>query len=82
MYKKHKAQIFLNHKFYKSGYVKLESATTIDNKAHTYKLTFYGSGLVLKEILQEDLLEGLALLNDQFSFDYSSAISFPTYNQV
>ena len=68
-----KAQLFLNHKFYKSGYIKLESASTFDNKAHTYKVTFYGSGLVLKEILQDDLLEGLALLNDQFSFDYSSA---------
>lgn len=68
-----KAKIFLNHEFYKTGYIKLESATTKDNKAHTYKITFFGSGLVLKEILQDDLIEGLGLLNDQFSFDYSSA---------
>ena len=67
------AQIYLNHKFYKSGYIKLEAATLIDNKAHTYKVTFFGSGVVLKDIFTDKKLSSLALLDKEFKFDYSSA---------
>jgi hypothetical protein len=71
--RKHKAKLYLNNQFYKDGYIKLEGATTKDNKASTYKITFYGSGVVLKEILQDDIIGSLGMLNAQFTFDYTSA---------
>ena len=44
----------------------------LDNKAHTYKLTFFGSGVVLKDVLRDDKIGGLALLQEEFEFDYNS----------
>ena len=69
--KRHKAKIYLNYKLYKEGYIKLEGATTKDNKPFTYKLTFFGNGLILKDVLREAKLSSLIYLKS-LDFDYTS----------
>lgn len=72
--KKKEAELYLNYKLFKKGKVKLEGATRRDNKAHTYKLTFFGNGINLKDLLGEDKLDALAMLKDDaFKFTYSDA---------
>tara|TARA_X000000950_G_scaffold20294_1_gene21860 strand:+ start:4899 stop:7553 length:2655 start_codon:yes stop_codon:yes gene_type:complete len=66
------AELYLNYKLFKKGKIKLEGATRKDNKAHTYKLTFFGSTVSLKDFLGEDKLDNLQFLNDYFSFNYNS----------
>tara|TARA_S200002703_G_scaffold25916_1_gene22254 strand:+ start:7141 stop:9978 length:2838 start_codon:yes stop_codon:yes gene_type:complete len=70
--KRHKAKLFLNYKLYKEGYIKLEGATTKDNRPFTYKLTFFGNGLILKDVFREAKLSSLTYLK-AFNFDYTSA---------
>lgn len=69
--KRHKAKIYLNYKLYKEGFVKLEGATTKDNRPFTYKLTFFGNGLILKDVLREAKLSSLGRLS-ALDFDYTS----------
>jgi len=72
--KKKEAELYLNYKLFKKGKVKLEGASRRDNKAHTYKLTFFGNGINLKDLLGEDKLDALAMLKDDaFKFTYSDA---------
>jgi len=69
---KRNAELFLNDELFKKGKIKLEGATTKNNKAHTYKITFFGSTVNLKDILGEDKLDALNFLNN-FTFDYTDA---------
>ena len=72
--KKKEAELYLNYKLFKKGKIKLEGASRRDNKAHTYKLTFFGNGINLKDLLGEDKLDALAMLKDDaFKFTYSDA---------
>ena len=71
--KRHKAKIYLNYELYKEGYIKLEGATTKDNKPFTYRLTFFGSGVILKDVFREKKLSSLSYLINYFKFDYTSA---------
>ena len=72
--KKKEAQLFLNYKLFKKGKIKLDGASRKDNKAHTYKLTFFGNGINLKDLLGEDKLDALSMLKDEaFKFTYSDA---------
>ena len=72
--KKKQAQLYLNNEPFKIGKIKLEGVSKKDNKAHTYKLTFFGNGVNLKDIIGEDKLDALDLLKeDGFSFNYSDA---------
>jgi len=71
--KRHKAKIYLNYKLYKEGYIKLEGSTTKDNKPFTYRLTFFGSGVILKDVFREKKLASLSYLISNFKFDYTSA---------
>ncbi len=70
--RKKDAKLYLNHQLFKDGKIKLEGTTLKNNKAHTYRLTFYGSGVNLKDLLGEDKLDALVALS-QFNFDYTSA---------
>ena len=80
--KKIKAELFLNYKSFKKGKIKLEGVTRRDNKAHTYKLTFFGNGINLKDLLGEDKLDALSMLkDDSFKFTYSDA-NILTYMQT
>ena len=69
--KKKTAQLYLNYELFKEGKVKFEGAARKDNKAHTYKLTFFGNGVNLKDIIGDDKLKSLPLLKDSFNFTYN-----------
>lgn len=79
--KKKEAELHLNYKLFKKGKIKLQGATRKDNKAHTYKITFFGNGINLKDLLGEDKLDALNMLKaDEFKFTYSDA-NIKTYMQ-
>ena len=72
--KKKTAQLYLNYELFKEGKVKFQGATKKDNKAHTYKITFFGNGVNLKDLMGEDKIKSLPLLkNDAFKFTYNDA---------
>ena len=45
------AELLLNYKPFKKGKIKLEGASTKNNKAHTYKVTFFVNTIFLKDLL-------------------------------
>ena len=69
---KHDAVIKLNGVDYKKGKIQFKSVTLKDNKAHAYKVVFFGDAVVLKEIVGDTTLQGLI---------YDNAYNF-TYNQT
>jgi hypothetical protein len=69
---KHDAVIKLNGIDYKKGKIQFKSVTLKDNKAHAYKVVFFGDAVVLKEIIGDTTLQGLK---------YDGAYNF-TYNQT
>ena len=58
------AQIDLNFLPYKKGYIKLEGVSLKNNKPHTYKITFFGNTISLKEKFGEDKLQDLDWLDN------------------
>ena len=68
------ALIKLNGTDYKKGKLRLNSVTMKDNKAHAYKLVFFGETIELKDILGEDDLSRLEFPTS-LNFDY-------TYNNI
>jgi hypothetical protein len=73
------AEIKLNHVSFRKGYIKLEGVDLKDNKAYSYRVTFFGSTVSLKDILGEDKLNALTWLNN-FELTYSGA-NIKTYLQ-
>ncbi len=57
-----KANIELNFLPFKDGYIKLEGVDLKDNKAHTYRITFFGNTVSLKNIIGDDSLTDLGWL--------------------
>ena len=57
-------KIELNYMPFKKGFVKLEGVSLKNNKAHTYKITFFGNTVSLKQKFGDDLLQGLTWLNN------------------
>tara|TARA_R110001599_G_scaffold7619_1_gene36947 strand:- start:5 stop:2155 length:2151 start_codon:yes stop_codon:yes gene_type:complete len=53
------AKIELNSIPYKDGYVKLEGVDLRNNNPHTYRITFFGNTVSLKNLLGDDLLSSL-----------------------
>jgi len=53
------ANIELNTLPFTEGLIKLEGVDLKDNKPHTYKITFFGNTVTLKDILGDDKLSGL-----------------------
>jgi hypothetical protein len=51
--------IELNNTPFTEGLIKLEGVDLKDNKPHTYKITFFGNTVTLKDILGDDKLSGL-----------------------
>jgi hypothetical protein len=68
--KKKEAELLLNHKPFKEGRIKFEGVQLKNNEPHTYKLTFFGNTINLKDILGEDKLSNLAQLS-LFDFEYN-----------
>ena len=69
---KKSAIIELNNLPYKNGYIKLEGVDLKNNIPHTYRITFFGNTVTLKDTLGEDKLGNLGWL-DNFVQPYSSA---------
>lgn len=69
---KKEAELHLNYKLFKKGKIKLEGSTKKDNKADTYKLTFFGNTIALKDLIGEDKLDALSFINRYFSFQYTN----------
>ena len=63
--------IQLNGVDFKKGKIKLEGVDLKDNKPHTYRVTFFGNLVNLKDLIGEDLLSDLSWL-DSFSKEYST----------
>ena len=66
------ATIELNSYPFKEGKIKLEGVTLKDNKPYTYRITFFGNTVNLKDLVGEDKLNQLVSLNT-LSLDYDSA---------
>ena len=75
--KKKEAELQLNYKPFKQGKIKFEGVQLKNNEPHTYKLTFFGNTVNLKDILKEDKLSNLSQLS-LFDFEYNDTniISF------
>jgi len=56
------SKIELNSSSFTDGLIKLEGVDLKDNKPHTYKVTFFGNTVTLKDILGDDKLSGLTSL--------------------
>lgn len=70
--KKIDAELYLNYKLFKKGKIKLEGSSLKFNKAHTYKLTFYGNTINLKDKIGEATLSDLPQLTE-LEFEYTDA---------
>lgn len=68
--RKKRAELHLNYKPFKKGKIKLEGVQLKNNEAHTYKLTFFGNTITLKDLIGEDKLGNLTHL-DTFNFVYN-----------
>ena len=66
---KKNSNIELNSLPFRDGKIKLEGVDLKDNKPHTYRITFFGSTVTLKDLLGEDKLSSLSsltLLNETY----------------
>ena len=66
------ASLELNDLPFKTGLIALQGVDLKNNVAHTYKITFYGNTVNLKDILGADQLASLSDLN-QYSLEYNYA---------
>ena len=57
------ANLELNYLPFKTGKIKLEGVDLKDNKAHTYRVTFFGNTVKLKDLLGDDKLQSLSDLD-------------------
>jgi hypothetical protein len=63
--------IKLNGIDFKAGKIRLEGVDLKENKAHSYRVTFLGNLVNLKDLLGDDKLDSLTYLNE-FSLEYST----------
>ena len=70
--KKKTAKIELNTKKFRDGKIKLEGVEIKSGVPFSYRVTFYGNTIDLKDLLGEDNLSSLDWLNN-FSLDYDSS---------
>jgi hypothetical protein len=68
---RHDAIIKLNGIDYRKGQIQFKSVTLKDNKAHAYKVVFYGETVELKEVLGDRELSSLDY--GDLDFEYTSA---------
>lgn len=76
---KKESELYLNYKLFKKGKIKLESADLNNNKGKTYKITFYGNTVDLKDVIGDDKLSVLDLLSTselQFSYNATNVIAY------
>ena len=79
--KKVDARLELNHLPFKNGRIKLDGVDLRNNKPSSYRITFYGSVVDLKDIIGEDKLPTLSAFNGVTKpYDIDSLISDLTQN--
>lgn len=69
--KKVASKIELNHLPFRTGKIKLEGVDLKNNKPHTYRITFFGDIVELKDIVGEDKLSNLPL--SQYNENYTAS---------
>lgn len=62
--KKTSATLEINHLPFKEGKIKLDSVELKDNKPFSYKVTFFGNAIQLKDLFGEDKLSDISELDD------------------
>ncbi len=72
--KKQAARIELNDLPFKDGKIALQGVELKNNLAHTYKITFFGNTVDLKDILGDNQLASLPL-NQNLVYDYTDVTS-------
>jgi len=78
------ANIELNNLPFRNGKIKLEGVDLKNNTPHTYRITFFGSTVTLKDLLGEDKLQSLDLTDHDKVYsntDVRSALSFDPENE-
>lgn len=65
------ARIDLNHSRFEKGKIKLDGVNMKDNKPDSYKVTFFGGTVTLKDKFRNDKLDQLTFLKN-FQFEYNS----------
>lgn len=69
--KKKTAHIEINHLPFREGKIFLDGVTMKNNKPHTYRITFYGKTVSLKDLIGDDEITGLKYL-DNYNHEYSN----------
>jgi hypothetical protein len=64
------AVIEVNHQAFKTGKIRLDEVEMKDNRAYSYKITFFGGLVSLKDLLGDDQLEDLTWLSN-FNTNYN-----------
>ena len=65
------AKLELNNLTFKDGFISLQGVDLKNNLAHTYKITFFGSTVNLKDILGDDQLASLTQLDNYSLEEYN-----------
>lgn len=77
--KKVNALIKLNGIDFRKGYVRLNDITIKNGLANTYKITFFGETISLKDVLGEDYLESLDLSDYNHTYDVNTVYNGLVY---
>ena len=70
--KKIDAKIELNSIPFRDGKIRLEGVNLVKGKPESYRITFFGNTVNLKDTLKDDKISGLSWLNN-FNIDYDAA---------
>jgi len=75
--RKQNATLELNDITFKTGKIRLDGVDLKNNLAHTYRITFFGNTVDLKDILGDTQLSALTTLNENRSllYSYSNVLS-------
>ena len=74
---KKSAELYLNHQLFKKGKIKLEGVSLKQGKAHTYKLTFIGDTVNLKDLLGESKLSALNNIHGmEFTYNADNVVTY------
>ena len=74
------AIIELNSLPWREGFIKLEGVDLVDNNPHTYRITFFGNTLSLKNLIGDDQLTDLRWLNNFNTKENGDSISYNELN--
>ena len=69
------ASIELNYFPFKDGYIRLDGVDLKKNKAYSYKITFFGKTVNLKDLLGDDQLDSLDLSAEDTDYNDTTVIS-------